>query len=263
MKVFSDGGGVQSMAVKVLAAQGKVHYDAFLFSNVGEDSENPETLKYLEEVGKPFAFKHGLNMIELRKRMRDGSIETLAGRIFRTKRSIPIPAYMSNGAPGRRSCTSDFKIRVIAKWLKEHGATKEGPIVTGLGISLDEWYRARNDSGIDWQVLEYPLIDMRLSRFDCMQIIKNAGLPIPPRSSCFFCPFHNPREWNRIKRDQPDLFNAAIAIERKINHTRSVLKKDYVFLHRYLIPLEKLEGVQLEFDIDDGMGICESGFCMT
>jgi len=50
LKAFSFGGGVQSTAALVLAAQGRIDYHTFLFCNVGEDSENPDTLTYVQEV---------------------------------------------------------------------------------------------------------------------------------------------------------------------------------------------------------------------
>jgi hypothetical protein len=45
-RIFSFGGGVQSVSVMVLQSLGKVQYDEFVFANVGEDSENPGTLQY-------------------------------------------------------------------------------------------------------------------------------------------------------------------------------------------------------------------------
>ena len=48
IKVFSFGGGVQSVAVLALAARGAVEYDAFVFANVAIDSESPHTIEYLE-----------------------------------------------------------------------------------------------------------------------------------------------------------------------------------------------------------------------
>jgi hypothetical protein len=41
LRFFSYGGGVQSTAALVLAAQGKIDYPVFLFANVGDDSEHP------------------------------------------------------------------------------------------------------------------------------------------------------------------------------------------------------------------------------
>lgn len=128
LRAFSFGGGWQSVAALVLAARGDLDFDTFLFANVGDDSENPATLTYLRRHAIPYAKAHNLTIRELRRIRRDGSIETLYGRLTREgSRSIPIPVRMSNGAPGTRSCTADFKIRVIGRWLKAHGATATNP----------------------------------------------------------------------------------------------------------------------------------------
>lgn len=258
MRIFSFGGGVQSTAVLVLTAQGKIQYDKFLFCNVGEDSENPDTLRYFTEIALPFAIINNIELLELRK-YRNGEIETLRGRIYATLRSVPIPARMSNGAPGHRTCTSDFKIRVIARWQKQHGATQANPAITGIGFSLDEYDRARTDSGFDWQELEYPLLDMRITRMDCMNIIKDAGLPIPSKSSCFFCPFHSPTEWIRLRQTRPDLFQEAVNIEKHIWEKRGELKKDRMWLHSHCKPLEIAVGDQPT--LFDDKEICTSGYC--
>lgn len=261
VRTFSYGGGVQSTAALVLASQAKINYRTFLFANVGDDSENPETLTYVRDVAIPFATRCGIALIEIQRKRRDGTPETLVGRIYSTARSVPIPARLGNGMPGKRTCTTDFKIRVIAKWQKEHGATQGMPAVCGLGISIDEWHRAKTDSGIAWQTLDYPLLDMRLSRRDCEKIISSAGLPVPPKSSCFFCPYHTQVAWTELKRKRPDLFERAVAIEHQINDKqqayRSVLR-----LHSSMMPLEAAVGDQATFFDIDASG-CESGFCFT
>src|SRR2546430_9402969 len=158
LRVFSYGGGVQSTAALVLAAQGHIDFRTFLFSNVGDDSEDPKTIRYVHEVAMPFAERHGIELHELHRVRRDGTIETLYGRLTRPgSRSLPIPVRMSNGAPGTRSCTADFKIRVIASWLKRRGATVEQPATVAVGISLDETHRAHNRREIGWGRAVYPL----------------------------------------------------------------------------------------------------------
>lgn len=206
IRAFSFGGGVQSTAVLVLAAQQALQYDAFLFANVGADSENPATLRYMDTVTRPFAQRWGINLIELSKVRRDKTPETLLQRLQHSTRSIGIPMRMSNGAPGNRQCTGDFKIGVVAKWLREHGATKSDPATVGLGISTDELHRARTSSRIAYELLEYPLLAKRLSRSDCVRLIQEAGLPLPPKSACWFCPFQNDAQWRQLKHDSPELF---------------------------------------------------------
>ncbi|MFG2006154.1 tyrosine-type recombinase/integrase [Spirillospora sp. NPDC048911] len=102
-------------------------------------------------------------------------------------RSIPVPVRMSNGAPGTRSCTADFKIRVIGRYLKAHGASATNPATIGIGISVDEIHRANNRRCEPYEQIVYPLLDLGIRRTDCPRIIRSAGLPVPPKSACWFC----------------------------------------------------------------------------
>lgn len=258
-KVFSFGGGVQSTSVLVLAARGELDYETFTFANVGEDSEDPETLDYLYEVAMPFARRHGLDLIELR---RDGP--TLLEHIHETD-SIPIPVRMPNGAPGRRNCTMHWKMRVVAKWTREHGATKATPATVGLGISLDEAWRMRTDAYFDYQELDYPLVRHRLTRNDCRRIIHDADLPEPPKSSCWFCPFRTIGYWRNLRANRPDRFERAAELEQTLIERRREQGKDPVYLTRRAAPLhEAIEPQMGLFDEDaERLEICESGYCMT
>lgn len=260
LRVFSFGGGVQSTAALVLASQGRIDFRTFVFANVGDDTENPDTLAYIEQHSRPFAAAHDLELVDVRRPTRDG--ETLYARLRRDARSIPIPVRPTDGAPGRRSCTSEFKRKVIAAYLKARGAMPDTPAVIGIGISIDEFHRVRGDSDCPWETVEYPLITLRLSRTDCLNIVRAAGLPQPPKSSCWFCPFKRPAEWRDLKRQHPDLFVAAADLERTL-HDRSVaLGKPAVWLTRFAKPLDAAvdDGGQMGlFDEDDAY--CDSGYC--
>lgn len=238
VKAFSFGGGVQSTAALVLAAQGKIDYKTFLFSNVGDDSEYPKTIEYLHNVAIPYAQAHGIDLQILMKH-RKGVPETLWESLMRDNRSIGIPVRMSNGAPGNRSCTADFKIKVIAKWMKQHGATKQAPGAVGIGISLDEFQRMK-DSMLPHIRNEYPLIDLRLDRQDCVNLISRAGLPVPPKSSCFFCPFHTIRAWQELYDKEPELFQRSVFLEQTLNERRRSLGKDEVWLTSKAMPLDQV-----------------------
>lgn len=264
LRAFSYGGGVQSTAVLVLTAQGKLSYDAFLFANVGDDSEHPKTLNYVRLYAMPYAKINGIQLIELRRKMRDGRTESLIDRLNRTESSISIPVRMSNGAPGNRTCTQNFKIEVVAKWLKQQGATKKYPATIGIGISMDEIHRMRTDSKIAYEVKEHPLIDMRLTRSDCVKIIQSAGLPVPPKSACYFCPFHRMTEWQRMKREEPELFEKSVKLEEFINKRRRRLGKDDVWLTRFARPLDQVvDTSQEQFMFGEALDNCETGYCMT
>lgn len=264
IRSFSYGGGVQSTAALVLAARGEIDFPLFLFANVGEDSERPETLDYVRDIAVPYAEAHGIEIVELRKRLRGGATQTLMERIDATERSIPIPVRMGhNGAPGNRTCTSEFKIRVIEKELRRRGATKDDKAIVGLGISLDEWQRAKTaeDPRSPYQLREYPLLDLKITRQDALNIIAEEGLPTPARSACFFCPFHTLEEWRRLARQRPDLYEKAVALEAKMGERGRQLGRGDFFFTRYGKPLPQVVDTdQQPLFEDDG---CESGYCMT
>jgi hypothetical protein len=263
IRVMSFGGGVQSTAMLVLAAQNKIDYPIALFCNVGEDSENPATLDYIRDHSKPYADAHGIEFVELSKTLRDGSTETVMGRIRNGDRSIGIPVRMSNGAPGNRQCTADFKIRVVAKEIKNRGATPDNPATVALGISMDEFQRMRSSSGIAYQTNAYPLIDLGLTRQDCLNVIDNAGLPPPPKSSCFFCPFHTKAAWKEQARNEPDLFQMSVSLEQFINKRQAALGKDEVWLSSALKPLDQAFSDDGQINMFDDETCDIAGYCMS
>ena len=235
-RVYSYGGGVQSTAMLVLVATGHLPPGIFIFSNVGDDSEHPKTLRYVREVAFDYAAAHGIELHELDrvplKGKHRGEVETLYGRLMRPgSKSLPIPVRMSDtGAPGTRSCTADHKIRVVQRWIREHGATPENPWRTAIGISTDEHQRATSRKREPFEELEYPLLTLEhrlapngASRDQCAAIIADAGLPVPPKSSCYFCPFHKPTVWNDQARDEPDLFERSCHLEETLIARRAEL----------------------------------------
>lgn len=265
---FSFGGGVQSTAALVLVARGELACDAMLFANVGDDSENPDTLTYVREVARPYATRHGVPLIELARHRKTGDLETLYGRLTRPgSKSIGIPVRLAgSGAPANRTCTQDFKIRVIAKWCRAQGATRERPATTALGISLDEFQRMRTDSGIPYTRLAYPLVDRRLTRQDCINLISRAGLPVPPKSSCWFCPFHSLRTWREMRDRRPDLFARACDLEtslsERLRSLNSARPRDAVYFTDKLVPLARAVGAAVQPSLFDEVP-CESGYCMV
>lgn len=274
LRVFAYGGGVQSTAALVLAAQGRIDFRTFLFCNVGDDSEHPATLQYVHEIAVPYAEANGIDLHELHRVKRDGSTETLYGRLTKEgSRSLPIPVRMSNGAPGTRSCTADFKIKVIGKWLKARGASRTNPATVGVGISSDEIHRINARKNEPYESLAYPLVGipagedagLRLRRSDCAEVIRDAGLPVPPKSACYFCPFHRPETWQQQRRGEPELFDKSCDLEDLLNERRDVLGKDHVWLTRFNKPLRVAipDGVDLLPIFDDDGAQCDNGWCMT
>ena len=261
--IFSTGGGVQSTACLVLAAQGRIPYRTFIFSNVGDKAESPATIEYLEEVSKPYAKKHGIEWVDVAWLDRHGRQRDLYDDLIEQQRSINIPAFMPGGMPGNRKCTEAFKIKPIAKWIKENapGCT------LGKGISTDEPHRATPSRESDGYISAYPLIELGISRSDCLIIAKDAGLPQPPKSSCWFCPFKTTDQWVTMRRERPELFSKSVELEKLLQERRKSLGKDAV----YLSSIGGRKEVNLIDVIPEQLGLfgwepeegCESGYCMT
>lgn len=268
MRVFSFGGGVQSMAVLVLSAQGILPYTHFVLANVGDDSENPKTLEYVEQIARPYADAYGLSIVEIKRKPKSDDVQTLYQETL-TKKAIPIPVFMSGGGPGRRNCTSDWKISVVKKWMRENaGATKKNRVPLGVGISVDESHRMRTDDPErdPYLIKEYPLIDLMMTRSKCQEIIIKAGLPLAPKSSCWFCPYKRRSEWTKMRTEEPELWQKAVELEQFIVQKRLDSGKDPAYFTSYNGPLEQVIPLASKnmFDLDDDDPMaCESGYCMT
>ena len=251
----------------VLSAEGKIDYPTHLFANVGDDSESPATLDYVRDVLQPYAAAHGVEYLELGKVNTRGAHkgpETLYGRLTRPEsRSLPIPVRMSNGAPGTRSCTIDFKLAVIARWRRSRGASPDNPATVGIGFSVDEIERVGKATARAWEIVEYPLLDLGISRAGCAEVTRKAGLPPAPKSACWFCPMHRPSAWREMRRDDPDTFARAVALEALLNERRDLLGKDHVYLTRYARPLDEAigEAQTALFDADGWGETCDEGVC--
>src|SRR5439155_22758198 len=121
--------------------------------------------------------------------------------------------------------TASYKIEMVGRWLREHGATPENPATVGIGISLDEIHRVNNRRAMPYERPVYPLLDHTppLRRSDCHRIITAAGLPVPPKSACWFCPLKRPDTFATMRRDRPDLFAKACQLETLLNTRRAAL----------------------------------------
>ncbi len=189
---LSLGAGVNSTALLLLAVRDGFPLDEVVFANTG--AEKPETYAYLQERIVPFLRAKGIAYREVRAK------ETLIDRCIRGH-TIPDRRY--------RWSTRDYKIRPIYKHLKP-----KAPVVCYLGIAYDEAHRVKQEHQVDWLRREWPLIDAKMTRTDCVKLIESEGWPIPPKSGCWFCPFQKVGEWRDLLRDHPELYRRAIEIEK-------------------------------------------------
>lgn len=204
--------------------------------------------------------EHGVRVITVRSH-RTRVVEQWESRT----EGVMIPAYTlgKDGKRGqlRRQCTSTWKIRPIRQFLaaelKGRGLRKTSGIVTSVqGISQDEWTRMR-ESDVQYVVNEYPLVDARLTRQDCIAWLEAHELPVPVKSACVFCPYHQRSEWKKMARVGGHDWEVALRVDRAIRNKRG---KFPLFVHPLRLPLD-------EAVYDDGQlalwpePTCDNGYC--
>lgn len=275
VRIFSYGGGIQSFTTLLMQTRGDLEkpFDLYIFANVGNDSEKETTLRHIHEIAMPLAEEHNIAFKTVQKIRRGGTPDTLYREITADNRSVRFPAYMSGGAPGRRACTVDFKVRPIQKSIKAVWGGQH--VELGIGFSTDEAYRvAKKPEG--WhtqgdashplgftQRYAFPLIDHAMSRTDCHAYIERAGFAVPPKSACWFCPFTGRVEWIEMRRHDPQLFARCVDLESRINEKRVLMGRDAVYLHSSAKPLNQAVGEQagLFEEFYDADNECQTGYC--
>lgn len=280
MRFLSLGAGVQSSTVFRMMCKGELPKaeHAIFADTQWEPPEVYDQLDRLTEEGKAAGIPvHVVTYGNIRH-------DTLEGYVYNDKSRIghafaTMPLYSTGWGEGegkdgmlQRQCTSRYKIRPVAKKIKEilgvdsFAKCKKGSIEQYMGISADETRRVRT-SDIKAIKFFYPLIFENstsdnpiiwrrpgITREDCLNWNKKNGFPVPPRSACIGCPYHNNDEWRRIKAD-PKQWADAVAFDKAI---RKHPIKGECFLHNSRIPLdqvdlEKSDPLQMEMECE---GMC-------
>jgi hypothetical protein len=200
------GLGVDSTALLVELTRRGERPDAVLFADVG--GEKDETYAYLP-VMQEWLRRHGMPEVTVVKNVVGDfkhwpPYETLEQNCL-TNGTLPSLAF------GFKSCSIKWKQVPQHKWVKRWDmaevAWAAGLKVTKL-IGFDAGpkdIRRRNHVGdVDdkFYAYRYPLIEWGWDRDRCKRAIREAGLPVPPKSSCFFCPAMKPAEVRELPADK-------------------------------------------------------------
>lgn len=250
---ISLGAGVQSSVVALMAAKGDLpRADAAIFADTqNEPNSVMEWLTWLEtEIARsPFPFpvyrvtKGNLAARELliRTSKKSGNLYIQGG----------IPAFVktSDGKKGLlgRKCTVDFKIQPIYAKVRELLGLRRKPkhnnplCRVAIGISLDEVHRMK-PSRFTYAESYWPLIDLGMTRTDCLEWMTANNYPAPPRSSCVFCPFHSDDEWMRLRDNEPADFERAVQFEKQMHiaYAQQNALRGTPYLHTSCVPLSEV-----------------------
>ena len=244
--ILSYGGGVNTVALMVLLIRENMPFDEVVFADTG--GEVPETYDYLS-ITKEFLRQH------------DIPFKTVTARKNEDLYSCSYRREVFPSAIWRWS-TRDFKVRPIHSYYRTLGEH----INQYMGIAFDEIDRMK-DSLVDYVTNHYPLIENRITRQGCIEIIEAEGLPVPVKSGCFFCPFSSLDRWHWLYNIHPDLYQKAVDLEENSKHFPDQRLTDQVFRKRASITLRELaERFEAQLDEDwavEGTGAACGGECMT
>ncbi|HUX54232.1 MAG TPA: hypothetical protein VMV56_07455 [Williamwhitmania sp.] len=254
LTVLCNGGGTQSCATIVLVYMGKLPKPDLVLM-VDTEREKSNVLSYQEEHIRPLCDSMKVEYARVKKSdYTSQDIVDRYGNIF--------PPFFStfNGKRGKQSafCSDKWKSEIVKRYLNkrygEKSLTKRG-VNHWLGFTTDEVKRIKKPSSKKW-LKSYPLIELGLSRNQCIELVVRFGLPKPPRSNCWMCPNMNANSWLSLT---PDDLARAIEFERELK-----VKYPHLFLHQSFKPLSEVDFKnyipsenQLEFEFTG----CDTGLC--
>lgn len=256
MRILSLGAGVQSSTLALMIKHGEIEpVDAAIFADTGD--EPAAVYDYLEYL-KPL-LPMPLHVVS-KGRLSADFLAALDDPKVRCGQPPFMVFNHQKQLGGRlwRQCTKEYKLDPIRRKTRELRGKEHVEQI--IGISLDEAMRMK-PSGVKYITNVYPLVDLRMTRQHCLKWMADKGYPLPVKSACTFCPYHNDGLWRDMKiNDQPS-WQQAVEVDRMIRGgVRGTSQK--LYLHRSLKPLEEVDFRNAEdFGQIDAFGNECEGMC--
>lgn len=204
--VVSFGAGVNSAAMLIGMHERGIKPDLILFADTG--AEKPETYVAVAEWS---AWAESVGFPRIERVQNDGIYGTLEINCL-AKNMLPSLAY------GFKSCSDKYKIRpqdkFVARWPVAIACWGGGGRVRkAIGFDAGEAHRI-GDFNTEKYEFWTPLVEWQWRRRDCIESITRLGMPVPIKSACYFCPASKKSEVLWLKREHPELYEAACVMER-------------------------------------------------
>lgn len=206
--VVAYGVGRDSTAMLVEMHNRGIRPDAITFANVG--SEKKETYDYIPVIRRWFR-KVGFPDLSV------VGYEPKTAPYWSIEGNMILNATLPGAAFQIGSCTMKAKVTPQNKWSDtwEPGrrAVAAGQkILKFVGFECDETHRlkradAKAHAGkgdkkyANRFEVKYPLMDWGFDLAKCCEVIEAAGLPVPAKSACFFCPNQQAWEVHELSND--------------------------------------------------------------
>lgn len=228
--IISYGLGRDSSSLLIRLATLGIRPDLVVFTDLaGEKKSSYDYLPVMNNFLRSVNFPE-VSVIKL-QRERDPDFEA---HLFR----LGIFASFNYGR--RSSCSAEWKVKCANLWIEKHPlvieARRQGRrIVRAVGFEAGEEYRiaksdkkaaekaaaeascSRSASAFSTEnspyVTWFPLIEWKIDFDGVISIICEAEMPIPPKSSCYFCAAMTKDETRELSEKEPNLFFKGLVLE--------------------------------------------------
>ena len=258
INVLNLGAGVQSTTLYLM-----MHFDELPKVDVaifGDTQSEPvavyKHLKWLQSLNDPPILIRSTG--SLAENLRSGVNST-------GQRFVSIPAFTAVDQRirkddfkigiVRRQCTSEYKLKPVERAIRRELLGREKGERIGKHVKINQWFgisadeagrakRIQANMKAPWYPV-FPLIQLGMTRKDCIEWLRGRVPHETPRSACVFCPYKSDDEWLRLK-ESPEDWDAAVRTDESIRDSESRCTKHMehkMYLHRSCVPL-----VQVQFN---------------
>lgn len=245
LRVISHGGGVQTSTLCLMAARGDIEPmpDLAIFADTG--GEPAKVYAYLDWLRSQVPFP----VITVRRSgpsLAEQATSVASGKTPRAGAALP-PFYTSEPKGMLpKQCSKEFKTRVVTNHIRSLlglQPRERGPriptVEVWIGMTTDEIWRVAK-SEIKWVHNRHPLIELNMSRRDCIRWMEERQQPAPHKSSCVYCPFRTYAQWRDMKKNEPDDFAEACRVDESIRAGWPGMRGQ-LFVHRSMVPLREAD----------------------
>jgi hypothetical protein len=108
---------------------------------------------------------------------------------------------------------------------------------TWIGFSTDEIVRVSNKGDTRYSRSRHPLLELGMSREQCITYLAYHGWTSVAKSACTFCPYHGNREWRRMRDQDPHSWTHAVEFDAAYRRGSGLNSERY--LHISCLPLSE------------------------
>ena len=232
MKILSFGAGMQSTALALMSCENSLSlkkgqpmphpdvpiYDLVIFCDLGM-----EPSWVMDQV---MFTQHVCDQVKIPFKILDSPLHEDFMRNFGERRTVSIPWWTLRGdghkAKMPRNCTIDYKIEVIAKYVRwEVLGYRKGQRLRPedrkahemhMGFSYEEQKRCKESTNPMF-VNHYPLVEMKLVRADNYAYIRDVWGLETRASACTFCPFHRNYFFRYLRENLPEEYAQLVMVD--------------------------------------------------